>query len=445
MMNLSKLLRSVPFWMVTIVATAIVVLSAHRLEQRSQARARAPVQALIVRVRAVPVVRGNIEDWVYGSGILRATRREFLNFRQSGRVVFIDADPDGQQLREGSRVRGPAEGEKYGQLLARIDRREHIAGLQAQEASWAQSRQGSESAKLQILQAQSELRLAQNNFERSSALLAENVVSQEAFEQTQTALQNAKLQLKASKSNQRSMAAQSSGALARVNQAKLALERSSVFAAFDGVIAHLNIREGQYVSPGTMDTSSEEARTANSAIVLIADDSFEITLNLPSFDGRLVQREQAAFITWGQASLNVGAQPPLDSVVPAYVYAVSPSIRPSGRSIETKVRTLNADAASNLKDGMFATCWILVEERKDVLLLPLNALNYRQNEPFVLVFDAETQTVEERALVVGVEDLKQVQILSGLEEGTLVVTEGRQRLGPGSRARLISATEGQEQ
>ncbi len=420
-----------------IIAIGVTCMRLYDYQQSQRLESVAPPPTF---VKLIPAQKGDIINWVYGKGIVRTTRREFLNFDYPGKVAFIDKDLDGQKLREGSRVRGPLPGENFGQLLARLDHREQISGLKTQEVELAQAQEEVKAAQLATEQAENDLQLEKKSFKRSKALFTKGLVSQQTFENIQTSFLNAQIQLKSAKARLKAMELQIQASLVNLNQAKLSLEKSSIFAPFDGVIAYFNISNGDYVNPDSVDNSSEQAMLESTPVVIISDDSYEITLNLPAFDGKLVKRDQAAFVTWGLNSLKSHfseAASASVSFAEGYVYAVSPMISPGGRTIQIKIRTISK--VNELQDGMFATCWIVVEEKKDVILAPANSLIYRRNHPCIFTYDQQTEMVTERKVTLGIEDILQVEVLEGIKENDLLVTEGKQRLMSKMKVQLVSS------
>ena len=62
--------------------------------------------------------------------------------------------------------------------------------------------------------------------------------------------------------------------------------------------------------------------------------------------------------------LAVADQDVASLAVRASVYAVSPTVSPDGRSIAVKLRTEPGTTA--LKDGMYVSAWIIVQEKERV-------------------------------------------------------------------------------
>lgn len=84
--------------------------------------------------------------------------------------------------------------------------------------------------------------------------------------------------------------------------------------------------------------------------------------------------------------------------------------------------TFSADVSftndGNAKLGMSVSCTIQIEELKDVLTVPINAVQTTDNKKYVVVVEnGETKEVE---IQTGLSDDEYVEVTSGLEEGQIV-------------------------
>jgi multidrug efflux pump subunit AcrA (membrane-fusion protein) len=131
----------------------------------------------------------------------------------------------------------------------------------------------------------------------------------------------------------------------------------------------------------------------------------------------------------------------LPMVAEGQVYSVSPSISPGGRSMQIKVRTNSG--AEYLQDGMFVACTIAVNERQDTVLVPINSLIFRENTAYVFVANPDTGIATRREILMGIESTNYIEVLSGIEEGELIITEGHQRLVDGTRVEIVENAGGQ--
>jgi multidrug efflux pump subunit AcrA (membrane-fusion protein) len=84
--------------------------------------------------------------------------------------------------------------------------------------------------------------------------------------------------------------------------------------------------------------------------------------------------------------------------------------------------SLDVPKGSGLKLGMSATADIIIDERSSVLLVPSQAIGQNSlGNPVVKVM--VNGQIEERAVVIGITDGYQTEILDGLDEGEVVVIE----------------------
>ncbi|MGP9806189.1 hypothetical protein [Paracoccus sp. NSM] len=92
------------------VPMALFLAGAAQSEEAAPTSPRPPLT-----VAAVSAEHGAVTQWLFAEGVAQAARKEFLQFRQAGRVIEIPQDDDGRELRAGSRVTA-------GTVLARLPR-----------------------------------------------------------------------------------------------------------------------------------------------------------------------------------------------------------------------------------------------------------------------------------------------------------------------------------
>lgn len=100
----------------------------------------------------------------------------------------------------------------------------------------------------------------------------------------------------------------------------------------------------------------------------------------------------------------------------------------SGQEVEERTRTLEAridvdNKSGELKPGMFADVEILTNTVGNVLMVPDEALQTMQDQRVVFIAGGANSFIR-RVVTVGREQGGQAEILSGVEEGEIVVTRG---------------------
>lgn len=404
-LGVSQLTRTVMCCLAGLVLSLCVGDTAAASERAATESSRA---ALVVEVATA--TRGPVTDIVFADGNARAARREFLTFENEGRVAFLKSNDDGGPLREGDAVAS-------GELLAELDRR-------IDDAAAREARAALDTVRAALTNARAEL-------ERARRLRTRQALDQSRYDAVETAYQQALADVRRAE--------------ARSDQATAGLRRLQLRAPFDGVVAFVNIREGDYVSPAMFDRSSDRSAVRTSPIVVIDPSSFEILVELPVVSGRRVRPGQTAYILDGGTLAHVqefgfesldDVESVDDLLIAGRVASVSPAIDPGSRSI--RARVVADEVVEGLSDGGYVTVWIETDRRTDAVTVPMEALVSRGDTAYAFVLDPETDLVEQREVSLGLTGEERVEVTAGLAEGDVVVTKGRYRLATGMRVRPVS-------
>jgi len=112
----------------------------------------------------------------------------------------------------------------------------------------------------------------------------------------------------------------------------------------------------------------------------------------------------------------------LDKAVNGKVSLISPALDPNSTTVEVWVQAPNPD--QQLRPGTTAQIAITAQTVKDALVVPAAALlNAKGDAAQVMVVDSQNQA-SSRDVKTGISTGQQVQIVSGLKPGEIVVTEG---------------------
>ncbi len=194
--------------------------------------------------------------------------------------------------------------------------------------------------------------------------------------------------------------------------ANLQLDETTIKAPFDGVIAELYITEGSTVGP--------QAPIARQV-------SKEVEASIEVEESRIGQ------IFDGQsASLQVTAYPGQE--FPAAVTSVAPVADQDTRTFTVKITPVDADG--QLRSGMYANARLLIDEKKDTLLVSRDAITLVGDQPTVYVVNGDR--VEQRQVTTGLANDGQIEILSGLEAGDTVVIAGQPNLVDGAKIEVVN-------
>jgi HlyD family secretion protein len=303
---------------------------------------------------------------ITASGALAARRDQPVGIAgQGGRVVRVTVEP-GQWVRQG-------------QVLAVIDR-----SVQAQVASQQAA---------QIEAARANAALAQNNYERSAALVGRGFVS--------------KADLDAKKAARDAAYAQVRVAQAQLAQTRAQIGQLSVLAPASGLVLTRSVEVGQIVSPGSP-----------ALFRLAAGGELEMRASLSQQDLAAVRVGQAASITPIGASRSFAGS----------VWQVAPVIDPASRQGEVRI-AVPYDAA--LRPGGFAEAKIAAGATT-APLLPQSAVLSDEDGNYVYIVNAKNE-VERRAVKIGQVGDSGVTIAEGLSGREAVVLSAGPFLNPGQK------------
>ena len=173
-----------------------------------------------------------------------------------------------------------------------------------------------------------------------------------------------------------------------------------------GIVVYRNVEEGAYVAAGTK-------------LLSILDDSgYKVDCDLNETDA-------SAAPLGAQVQLLVES---LGEECRGTVVYVSPDRSRESNKFYLRVRL--DEWPLSLKAGLFARGEIKLLQKQAALVLPKASLYDRNGKYYAYVLKAD-QKVEQRALVLGVSNEQEVEVLRGLQEGDRVILDNLSRLRPG--------------
>ncbi len=193
-----------------------------------------------------------------------------------------------------------------------------------------------------------------------------------------------------------------------LDEAQRQLDEATIIAPFDGVVAMVLVKEGDIMPSPSM--------APQAVVQLIDPSSLELVIEVDEIDIPLVGLGQEAVVT-------VDALP--DADFQGVITAVHPVPKEVGGVVLYNVR-IDLDAPKNIgiKVGMSASADIVAEKHENVLMVPSRAVD-KNDQGQTIVKVMENEEIQERVVVVGLDDGLRAEIVSGLEEGETVVYEVR--------------------
>ena len=339
--------------------------------------------------RMAQVKRGNIVDMVEASGSINPVNTTQVGALVSGEILKIYVDYNSEV--------------KKGDLMAVIDQTQILAQL-------AEARASLSSAKESLQSAEVSYRLAKKNFERYQALYEKGYVSQLNLEEYEMSYANASSSLNNAKASV--VRAQSN-----VDTAEKNLSNTKIVSPIDGVVLTRKVSEGQTITAGF---STPE-------LFVVAQDltKMQIEAKVSEADIVKIKQGQAAEFTLdgyvGEKFTGTVRQ-----VRTNYVDTSSGSSS-SGTSYTVIVDVNNDDL--RLKPGMTATMTIFTQDKKDVLLVPNEALRFSPSgnkqtyeKTGVWKVAQRGQAPQRVDVTIGIIGAKQTEIVSGdVQEGDKII------------------------
>lgn len=179
-----------------------------------------------------------------------------------------------------------------------------------------------------------------------------------------------------------------------------AASHSTLRAPFAGVVTKLDVAAGEVVEP-----DKELFTVADISTVWVLADVYE--------------KDISKITRQGTCAIKVDAYP--DRLFSGRITHVSDLIDPTTRTAKVRCVVDNRDGA--LKLDMFATVLLGTTEERQALAVPADAVQQVDNQPVVFIRQSDTR-FERRDVQVGRRSGQLVEILSGLEDGQMVVGKG---------------------
>lgn len=196
--------------------------------------------------------------------------------------------------------------------------------------------------------------------------------------------------------------------------AQIRLKNAQIIAPFDGVVGAVNAKPGEFFAA---------ASAAGAAIVLLTPDQLMLKMSVGETDYANIKTGQAGGVLF-------------DSI-PGKIYpfriteiGLSPSITQGVVTYQVKASLVLPPDAPRPSPGMNARGQIITDSKPNVLAVPPRAIRRSGNDQVVDV--RRNGGVEEQVVTTGATDNQQVEIVTGLNEGDVVVVASLTSAKPGS-------------
>jgi len=193
----------------------------------------------------------------------------------------------------------------------------------------------------------------------------------------------------------------------QLKNSKEELMKTEILAPFDGTVVDIGVKENDQLS--AFDYSSK------TAVYLVDTRTVKLEGIVDEVDIYQVKVGQDTIIT-------VDALP--DVELKGKVTFISPLGNQTTGVVEFPVTISLEPTETELKGGLTATADIIIDEHKDILIVPNRAIKGSVGNYWVdVVIDEKKVTTEKRPVVTGAQNEQFTEIISGLSQGEKVIVE----------------------
>lgn len=417
------------FYLILIIVIGLLAFQvASRIYQEKQQQDNVTTQVQqerVIPVQVDKVQRGDIKSFLTVSGLVEPKETVRVYAKTVGQAKEL-------LVQEGDEV-------KKGDILVRMDD-EQIrlqvaqakATLDSAQASLEKVQAGARpqeisQAEAAMRQAKINLDSAEENYLRMEKLFSEGAVSEQQYDQAkgqyeiaesqyQSANESYKLVMEgASQPDIRVVEAQVRQAQSALEIAQSQLNNSIVKTPINGKVTAVSVKTGELVS---------------SAVPLLSIlDVSELYIKAG------ISEKDIASIQIGQeAGILIDAFP--QEKFYGEVTSRGVMVDPTSKSMEIKIKIIEPHV--DIPPGVFARADIMIENKPDALIIPSTALTRKTQGLYVYVLNDDRDMVEKRAIVTGMIQDNQVEVVEGLQENEVVVILGNIDLEEGNQVRVTN-------
>ena len=370
-------------------------------------------------VEVYVAARSDLVQTVVSSGRIMSPQRMSVGSVITASVARIPVD-EGQSVRSGD-------------ILIVLDDRDTRAALAQAQAAVAQAeakmRQVREvalpAAEQGLVQAQANVVLSRQQYERTQSLLGKGFVSQSALDDAKRNVDVAESQLRAARlqvetnspTGSDSLLAQTALEQARANlaMAQARLDQTVIRAPVDGTLIGRDVEPGDVAQPGK-----------------------ELMLLAPVGETQVIAQideKNLSQLKLGQKALGSADAYPRERFNAELVY-INPGIDPLRGSVEIKLRV--ADPPDYLRQDMTVSVDIEVGRRADTIVIPAETvIDANTDSPWVMA--VEGHHLVRKPVKLGLKGEGHVEVLEGVAPGEALASTAGTPLKPGQRVRAFAA------
>jgi len=358
----------------------------------------------IISVTTETVSKKTITEVIPANGKIKPVVEVKISQDVSGEIIELN-------FKEGDPI-------KKGDLIIKIKQDVYISMRDRAEASL-------NSIKAQLTQMMAQYNQIELNYLRNKTLFEQKAISESDYESALSQYEVVKEQMKAAEFNVKS-------ASASLKEAQENLIKTTIYAPMDGIISKMSVERGERVVGTSQFAGTEMLRIANfKDMEVLVDVNENDIIRIKPNDTTTIEvdayqdRKFTGIVTQiANSAKNIGSA--LEQVTN---FEVKVYILPESYS-----DLVNA-GKNPFRPGMSASVSIQTAKKSDILTIPIQAITTMAdllsdttkkslggNEVVEQVFVMKGDTLEVRKITTGIQDLNNIEVLTGIKDGDVVVT-----------------------
>ncbi len=353
---------------------------------------------------------------------------------------------------------------KEGDMLAKINPNIYQDAVRRAEASVLTAKANLGNAKARYQMSKAQYKRSENEYKRQKSLHDQGVISDSEYESALANYEVAQSELKAAEESVEAAKYGVQSAEATLQESKNNLLRTIIYSPMSGIVTGLNVEEGKVVGGINTFSATEVMRISNlNDMEVRVEVNENDVLNINLGDTALIDVEayddrefKGVVIQVSSSAANSGSQQLTTEQVSNFTVKVY--LLPSGFQDIAHSKT----GKFPFLPGMSATTDIITERKKDILLVPIEAVTTRKEERSdstgsqsgrdddykEVVFVIREGKAEMRKVQTGIQDDRNIEIIEGLKEGEEIAvgpyTTVQQILDDGDEVKIIEKKKNKE-
>lgn len=377
-----------------------------------------------IPVETIAAETGEIVNYITVTGNAEAVQKTQLTPELQETVEKINVN-EGQEVEAGdvlvrldqTDVKSSIAEAKAGLKSAQTRLEELLAGTREEEIAQLAA---------QLEQAKANYEQAKSDYERYKKLFEREAISKQKFESIKTQYISAKSNYKSAQESLRMaengptkeqikiQRAQVQQAKAQLNSAQLNLDKTMITAPFDGIVAAVNVDQGEMVG-------------GQPIISMVNLDAVEIQTYVSENNVNKLEKGQKVAVDFNALENNLRGD----------IKSISPALNEQEKAYPIEIEVANSN--NIIKSGMYAEINMETERSKGNVVIPKQSLLRENGDAYVFVVKDEKAVRKE--VKIGLTTTEKVEILSGIETGDQIITKGTNQVTDSNSVRVVGGGE----